>query len=266
MPPDFWAKFFWVFLHGVMQNMDYFVKSGETFDLKDVAQFLRGFAALLPCTECQSHFYDLLAEDYRHMVDKWPSEGYFLWSVSARARIAERLGRPVRDAAYCTQKLYKKEFFIMAWNALQLMSFGYPLIPDIKVAIDVEFFFKFLSRVFPNANSKKWQEIMDNTKEINRAKITSPIGHNQVENSSSSSSSISNITKVGTIQTVPIWCQSRYQLVLFVYALRSNTQVQPQLTVLSLDTIKLQWATDLQLYILQWKEKEKAREKSAITN
>lgn len=160
MPPGFWSRYVWALLHGLAQCMDTLVEQKKTiFTILEVAQFLRAFSLLLPCGECRHHFNQMLQGDFQKINCQWPKSGYFQWTVSARARIAARLGSVIRTEEYCRQK-FDPEWFAMAWNALQIMSFSYPLVAHVDIQNDVDFFFRFVPRIFPNADVATWDRII----------------------------------------------------------------------------------------------------------
>jgi hypothetical protein len=252
MPPGYWSRYFWILLHGAAIRMDQMTRDGQTFTMEEVAQFLRGFSGLLPCTECQHHFSLLLAEDFRHLT-RWPDAGYFAWTVSARARIAERLGRPVRDEAYCRVE-FNIDFYGNMWNALQLMSFAYPLEAPPELRRDTDLFFRFLPRVLLGADPVAWAAIIDERERMSQdvAIATSIVA-------SSSSSEPGVVQQPPVAPPSPFWTKTRERFILGVYALRSRVQTNPAMTVPALDVIVLQWARELNEYVLAWKRENDER-------
>src|SRR5438552_2636556 len=166
MPPELWSPYVWRLIHALMQKIDE-RSLKKPFELLEIAIFLRALANLLPCPECSDHFKQYLHDEFSHIStldlnkQKWPPNGYFLWSVETRAHIARRLGRPQRDADYCKQE-YSLDFFGSAWNALTIISFSYPpMVNNEEMMKDIQFFFTILSECFPNATQQQWSTILN---------------------------------------------------------------------------------------------------------
>ena len=255
MPPGYWSKYLWALLHGLCQRIDQLILEGKLVLLIEVAQFLRAFCRLLPCPECKMHFTNLLQTD---LISK-PKNGFFSFSVAARAKIAKRLGKPVRDESYCRQE-FNTEWFSLAWNALQIMSFAYPLAADAAYQADTKFFFQFLGKFFPFAVASDWSSTIGDIVSMTpktKTVLAIPINHRKLMSLDVpglvKESSIVSDMALNKFDTSKPWCATRENFMHTVYTLRKTVQKTPLLVVPPFETLIQQWVNELTQYVVKFR-------------
>src|SRR4029078_7740147 len=119
--------------------------------------------------------------------------------------------RQERPVEFCHQMSQwvganEKHWFGTAWNAMQIMTFIADPTPDRPTQTEWDFFFRFVARIFPNAETAKWNAILNEQNEAFRGKINNP---------------------APVSETVP-WCATRERLMISVHRLRVEAQLKPK--------------------------------------
>lgn len=267
-PVPLWKDFLWAWLHRSAKELDALVAVGSSPSLAEIVRWLKVLALLLPCEICGKHFAEVIATDFDVLSGKKPAMTYFQWTVDVRRRISVRTGRPIRTFAYCDYTSAwlsppltdfatdlpperrelevrraatilndpdalrrRAQWFGMAWNALQIISFAYlPAAPG-ELQIEVDFFMRFTAKLFPNADEFKWGAILDDQNARFADMPSNP----------------------PLITRDVLWCGTRERMMLTVYRLRSEAQTDPVLNVLPLNTIVQQWVHQLSEFVTQFR-------------
>jgi hypothetical protein len=245
-PPASWSYRVWPWLHGVMRKLDSILATREIKPtMAEIVRWLRQFAKLLPCEVCQVHFSEMLAVDFDEKTGRVPTLAsrepftWFGWTVDARHRISTRIGRPVRSRESCALSAawdsstpsVVLEWYGHAWNALQIMSFNAPVTPTAEWQQETDFFLRFMSRIFPNADTAIWDRLVDDQNVRLRGQLSNP----------------------PVVSEIAPWCASRERFMLTIHRFRCEAQIEPKFQVPPLVTIVHQWVSELNSVVAQFR-------------
>ncbi len=281
-PPASWSYRVWPWVHAMARRLDQLLQGPNPPTLEEILRWWRHLATLLPCEICRAHFAEMLTADFlppppvpattvvkpavMPVLGSGEAFSWFGYSVDARQRIARRIGRPTRDAAFCLESSRWEErpteWFNNAWSALQIISFAAPVITDAAWQAETEAFFHLLVRLFPNADTAVWHYILTDQSHILRTPPPPP--------TSAAPTDPATVAVVvgagGVVEGVP-WCATRERFMLTVHRLRSEAQKSPKFQVPALVTIVQQWVTELNAVVARFhamiKEQQLARAAAA---
>jgi hypothetical protein len=228
IPPLFWGWRFWNFFHYLCICLDAALNQSTSFlTLQGVAEFFRAFGRLLPCFDCSNHMLAALQQDFNPVEKRWPSQGYFAWSVELRARIAKRVNRKEKMVAEALP-LYNAEWKANSWGVLFLMGFSYPT-TNMTTSFfdDVDFFFRLLPRLVPTTfHPEIFNSVLDRRPKVGPAPAPSPKD----------------------------WCLTKTSFLETLFELRqAHAKVYFLPAAASLDDLQQQWIHDLEAFVTEYR-------------
>ena len=235
-PPQLWSEPVWALMFGIAEQVDL---DPSSTNYEKVHEFLKSFAKLVPCPECSRDFGKMVSDDFESkdpMVKPYtpPDHPKFLknpnsieektrffdWLVWKRALVAKKVGRNPRDKTF-SKPSYDVKWFSLAWNALFIFAFNYPIkADDADIQTAGKTFFTFVGEHFPipTEDRSSWKQLME-----------------LHEN----------------------WFQSRESIAQLVYHLRKQCQKVPELKLLELKTYEKQWQQSLHNFLIDLQARQK---------